>query len=191
LKETKFLEPAFLGELAAKTMYYGLPILTRPKDRNVLSTNLPESECLVSSLYLYRYLQLAVERGDAPPPEPGPFFGKVEALASAFLLYVLRSGDPEPLRRLAGKLKLIEKHLSRDINWHFITGVCASSLLWRGIVPPKKLLRERAKAMAGKNGKQSPTPRHWVRIFADLGLSGLPAASTRPRRADIKPPSLQ
>jgi hypothetical protein len=191
LKKNKFLEPAFLAELAVRTQYSALPSSFRSKNQNVLSSDLPESDCLVSFLYLYRYLQLAIQRGDAPPPEPGPFFDKVEALTSALLLYVLRSGDSEPLRRLAAKLKLIEKYLDRYINWHFITGVCASNLLWRGIVPTKKLLRERAKAIAGKNGKHSPTPRHWARIFADLGLSDLPAASTRPRRPDIKPPSLQ
>ena len=179
MKKSKFLEPTFLAELAAKTQYYGLPVLFRSKDQNVLSSDLPESDSLVSFLYLYRYLQLAVQCGDAPPPEPGPFFDKVEALASAFLLYVLRSGDPEPLRRLAGKLKLIEKHLSREsINWHFATGTCASGLLTKGIVPTKKALRDLVEAIARRKGTKGPTLRHWARIFRNLGLSDLPEAST-------------
>jgi hypothetical protein len=188
--KSKFLEPAFLTELAARTQYFGFPLLFHSKDKNILSSDLPESDGLVSFLYLYRYLKLAVQRGDAPPPEPGPFFARVEALASAFLLDMLRSGDPEPLRRLAGKLKLIEKHLS-GVNWHFAVGTCASALLANGILPTKKLLRDLVEVIARRKGIKAPTLRHQARIRADLGLTGLPAASTRPRRARYQTSLLQ
>jgi hypothetical protein len=165
----EFLKPAFLVQLAQKNLDYACPALCRSKDGNLLPVDLPGTDSLVPWLYLYKYLKLGVQRGDVPPPEPGPFFTKFEALISELFSHLLRRGDLKTACHFIRKAQRFEKELiGENVNWRFLTGIYVSSSLWLGIVPTKKKIRERVIAKVGPKRTIFPTKRHWARIFRDF-----------------------
>src|SRR6516165_9909450 len=134
------------------------------------------------------------------PYNPGP----KELLAKEFANAVMR-GDVDRLRDMVKFVEIHEEAFRPSVrrkrdekSWHHYAGIAAFADLSDGIVPTKKEVKvsailtraldelgetERVSQLVWKRKVEEsircmPTKRNWSRIFADLGLSDLPAAPT-------------
>jgi hypothetical protein len=137
------------------------------------------------------------------PPDP-----EDERVVAQAFVDAVKQGDRNRLNELIVwcqlyETKMIQRPRERQSDvksWHYYVGMAALHFLTRGEVPSKKEVKERtlvecARAEFPMNvpiadwGNQIdnkinqmqgllPSDRNWSRIFNDLGLSKLPAAST-------------